>query len=305
VPKVKSEEVKEQMAVNALRQIIISMRPAHWVKNFFVFTPLVFSQNLFHLKLLFLTSGAFLIFCAVSGAAYIINDLIDRDDDRIHPAKAKRPIASEKLSFKAALFSALMLQALGLVFAWALSPRLVLVAVFYIALNLLYSFFLKKIVILDVMAIAAGFILRILAGSAVTSVLPSHWLTICTGAIAIFLALGKRRHELILQNNLNGNNGKYLSYTSPYFLDQMIAVVTASTLMSYVLYTISAETIEKFGTTNLSFTIPFVVYGIFRYLYLMHQKGKGDDPARIMISDWPMILNLILWSLTVIWVLYQ
>jgi 4-hydroxybenzoate polyprenyltransferase len=280
------------------------MRPTHWIKNLFVLSPLVFSQNLFHPQLFILAFLAFVLFCGVSGSIYILNDVNDRFEDSTHPTKANRPIASGKLSLQAAVIAALILQGTCLICGWFISLRFMVILIAYLLLNVFYTFFLKKIVILDVMLIAAGFILRVLAGSAVIGIQTSPWLVICTGVLALFLGFGKRRHELILLKNTAAGNSKTPSYYSSVFLDQMISVVTASTLISYALYTVSEETVAKFQTGNLIYTIPFVVYGIFRYLYLLYQKESEGDPTRIIITDWPLIANLILWLLAVVLIVY-
>lgn len=288
-----------------LKAIIISMRPEQWIKNLFVFGPLLFSQNLLDVEKFFAAFLAFLIFCGASGATYLVNDVKDIEEDRYHPAKATRPVASGRLSVKAATVSAILLSGLCIRASWFLSSKFAAILLAYLTLNLLYSFILKELVIIDVMTISVGFVLRVLAGSAVIDVPTSQWVLICTALIALFLGFSKRRHELILQENGAASSRKVLSHYSPYFLDQMIAVVTASTVMSYALYTVSNETIEKFQTSNLIYTIPFVLYGIFRYLYLVHKKDRGGSPAQIMLSDKPMMLNVILWVVAVLAVLYQ
>ncbi len=292
------------MRIDVIREIFKTIRPAQWIKNFFVFTPLLFSQNLFNAGLFARSFSGFVIFCAASGAVYLVNDVLDRERDRCHPAKASRPIAAGRLSVRAALITAVMDMGLCSAAAWVLSVRFFAFLTAYLMINILYSLFLKDVVILDVMLIASGFVLRVLAGSAAISVPTSHWLVLCTGLIALFLGFSKRRHELVLQENQAGNSRKVLWHYSPYFLDQMIAVVTASTVMSYALYTVSQETVEKFGTANLIYTIPFVLYGIFRYLYLVHRMEKGGNPTRIMFTDGPIIITVIFWCLAVIWVLY-
>ncbi|OIP65013.1 MAG: decaprenyl-phosphate phosphoribosyltransferase [Nitrospirae bacterium CG_4_9_14_3_um_filter_53_35] len=288
-----------------LKAIIISMRPEQWIKNLFVLAPLLFSQNLLDLEMFFRAFLGFLIFCGASGAIYLVNDVKDIEEDRSHPKKAARPVASGRLSVMTAVVSAILLSGLCLGVSWFLSSGFAAILLIYLTLNLLYSFILKELVIIDVMTISAGFVLRVLAGSAVIDVPTSQWVLICTALIALFLGFSKRRHELILQENGAVSSRKVLSQYSPYFLDQMIAVVTASTVMSYALYTVSEETVEKFQTSNLIYTVPFVLYGIFRYLYLVHQKDRGGNPAQIMLSDKPMMLNVILWVVVVLAVLYQ
>ena len=208
-------------------------------------------------------------------------------------------MASGKLSKSFALWGVALLAPCLLFFAWLLSHSFFIVALFYILLHVMYSFILKKLVILDVFAIAAGFMLRVIAGAEVITVPISSWLLVCTILLALFLSLGKRRHEIILLEDNAVNHRKILYEYSPSLLDQMISVVTASTVVAYALYTMSAETINKFQTDNLKYTIPFVLYGIFRYLYLIHQKSEGGSPEKILLNDKPLLINIILYLLTV------
>ena len=284
--------------------ILSTMRPSDWIKNLFVFAPLLFSQNLLNVRLFLYALSASLIFCLASGSIYIINDIKDRDEDRSHPTKAHRPIASQSLSVKNATVAAFALHVVCLTFSWFICPVFMIIVISYLLLHILYSCFLKKVVVLDVMVIAVGFIFRVLAGSAAIRVQTSHWLILCTAQIALFLALAKRRQEAIVQGDHFKETGRNSFSYKPYFIDQMISVVITSTLMSYALYTVSDKTIANLGTMNLIYTIPFVVYGMFRYLYLIHEKKDTADSTRIIIKDRPMILNLILWLSVVILTLY-
>ena len=304
-------EVVQQISVlaiklceNGLKQIRISMRPKQWTKNLILFAALVFSQNLFDGQSFLRVLEAFILFTLLSGSVYIFNDLIDIEKDRLHPKKSQRPLASGKLKPRDAILASVLLGIVGLVFSFLLEIRFGMVALSYLILQLAYTFSLKHIIILDVFCVAAGFVLRVLAGAVVIDVPVSTWLLVCTMLLALFLSFCKRRHELI---NLEGeavNHRKSLREYSAYLLDQMIAVVTASTLISYSLYTMSAETVQKFGTKNLKYTIPLVLFGIFRYLYLIHQKDEGGNPENIILKDKPMILNICLYVLTVALVLY-
>ena len=284
--------------------IFKTMRPKQWSKNLILFAALTFSQNLFHPDMLLNVTTAFIIFCLLSGSVYILNDLIDLHQDRTHPQKSKRPLASGKLKPSKAIISGITLVALSLISAFYLNTNFAWIALGYLTLQIAYSTLLKHIVILDVLTVSIGFVLRAIAGGEVIEVPISSWLLICTILLALFLALGKRRHELLLLEENAVHHRKILYEYSPGLLDQMIAVATASTVIAYALYTMSAETIKKFQTDNLKYTIPFVLYGIFRYLYLIHQKNEGGSPEKILLNDKPLILNIILYLFTIGFFLY-
>ena len=284
--------------------VIRSLRPRQWIKNLFVFAGLVFSKNAFSPSLLVLTGAAFIVFCALSGGVYLINDVLDYDRDRVHPQKRHRPIASDKLprGLGAAVGTGLLVGALAA--AFVVGQSFGLVALAYVALLTAYSFTLKNVVILDVLIIAIGFVLRAVAGVVVIGVEISSWLLICTVLLALFLALGKRRHVLLALPMNPADHRPILSEYTPQLLDQMVAVVTASTVTAYALYTLSAETVEKFDTRWLPLTIPFVLYGIFRYLYLLYRRELGGNPSELFLTDRPLLLNLCLWALAVLAILY-
>jgi 4-hydroxybenzoate polyprenyltransferase len=284
--------------------LLESMRPRQWTKNLFVFPAIVFAQRLWDKGAVDVTLAAFIIFCFLSSSVYLVNDIADADKDRLHPTKRNRPIASGRLPAGVALASSLLLAAFSIALAFAINDRFVLCASLYLGLNLVYSFSLKHVVILDVIMVAAFFVLRAVAGAAAINVGISHWLLICTFLLALFIAMSKRRHELVLlENNASAHRASLTEY-SPYLLDQMISVVTASTVMGYTLYTVDQDTVAKFGTDHLVYTVPFVVFGIFRYLYLIHQKGEGGDPDRIIVSDRPFLINLLLWAAVVVFAVY-
>ena len=245
------------------------------------------------------------MFCALSGTVYLVNDVLDREQDRQHPLKAKRPIASGALSPAIARAAAAIIGGAALIASFFLGLPFFATACAYVALLLTYSAFLKHIVILDVLTIAAGFTLRAVAGGAAIAVPISHWLLVCMFLLALFLALSKRRHELVLLAGEATTHRAILEDYTPYLLDQMISVVTASTVIAYTFYTISPETIEKFGTTLLSLTIPFPLYGIFRYLYLVHRKDLGGSPAELLLNDRPLLVCVALWAVAVILVIYR
>jgi 4-hydroxybenzoate polyprenyltransferase len=287
-----------------IRALILSMRPHQWVKNSVLFAGLVFSFNLFQLDFFLKTLVAFILFCFLTSGLYILNDIIDLRSDRAHPLKSKRPIASGKLKPSIALFFSVPFIILSLIFSFYLNQIFGLVSIAYLILNLLYSKYLKNIVILDVMAISLGFVLRAVAGAVVINVEISSWLIVCTTLLALFLGFGKRRHEIVLLENKAGEHRKSLAEYSSYFLDQLISVVTASTVVAYAFYTLSPEVEEKLGTTHMALTIPFVLYGVFRYLYLIHQKEKGGSPTWVLLTDKPLIIDILLWFISVILIVY-
>jgi 4-hydroxybenzoate polyprenyltransferase len=280
------------------------MRPRQWTKNLFVFPAIVFAQRLSDEGAVVWTLAAFIIFCFLSSSVYIVNDIADAEQDRRHPTKRNRPVASGRLPVAIALPFSMLLAAFSIALAFAINRQFVLYAAAYLGLNLLYSFSLKHIVILDVLMVAIFFVLRAVAGAAAINAYISHWLLICTFLLALFIALSKRRHELVLLENNAASHRASLTEYSPYLLDQMIAVVTASTVMGYTLYTVDQDTVMKFGTDHLVYTVPFVVFGIFRYLYLIHQKGEGGDPDRIVVSDRPFLINFLLWAAVVVFAVY-
>ena len=285
--------------------LFVSLRPGQWTKNLLVFAGVLFGHRLLEPEALGRAIGAFAIFCALSGVVYLINDVSDREADRRHPLKAQRPIASGALPVSTAIGTTFLLGAIGLAGAAALGWRFFLVAATYLALLVLYSGPLKRIVIIDVLTIAAGFVLRAVAGAVAVSVEISHWLLVCTVLLALFIALAKRRHELVLLAGGATGHRPILEEYSPYLLDQMISVVTASTLIAYIFYTISPETQEKFGTSWLGLTIPFPLYGIFRYLYLVHQREGGGSPAELLLTDRPLLICVALWALAVALIIYR
>ena len=284
--------------------LLEAMRPRQWTKNVFVLAAIAFGQKLSDRGAVEWTLAAFIIFCFLSSSVYIVNDVMDAERDRQHPTKRKRPIASGRLPVAVAVPFAVGLAAFSIALALAINVHFTLIAGIYLALNLLYSFSLKHIVILDVLLVAIFFVLRAIAGAAAINVPISHWLLICTLLLALFIALSKRRHELVLLEDNASAHRTILTEYSPYLLDQMIAVVTASTLMAYVLYTVDARTVAEFGTRWLMASVPCVVFGIFRYLYLIHQKGEGGDPDRIVLSDRPFVVNVLIWVGIVAGIIY-
>jgi 4-hydroxybenzoate polyprenyltransferase len=289
---------------NRTKALFNLLRPYQWSKNLLLFGPLVFSKKLFETQLCLELLVGFFLFSLASSSVYIFNDIRDIENDRQHPEKQHRPIASGRVSVPFAMSLSIVLGLVSLGGSFYLTPSFGGMVLGYTILNLLYSLGLKQLVILDVMSIAAGFVLRVMAGAKIVEVYPSNWLIICTILLSLFLGFSKRRHELLLLPEKPDSHRKVLKHYSSYFLDQMIAVVTSATVISYMLYTVSEQTVQFFGTRNLIWTVPFVLYGIFRYLYLVHQKAEGGDPADAISRDTPMLLNFLLWVMTCIIIIY-
>jgi 4-hydroxybenzoate polyprenyltransferase len=284
--------------------LIVSLRPPQWTKNLVVLLALLFGQRLTHLASILESLAAFVIFCALSGVVYLINDVMDREADRRHPIKRHRPVASGVVPVQAALTLAAVLTIAAMVAAFALRPLFGVIALAYVVLLALYSGPLKHIVIIDVLTIAIGFMLRAAAGAVVISVEFGAWLYMMTILLALFLALSKRRHELVLLADGARGHRRILEEYSPYLLDQMIAVVTASTLVAYAIFTVSPDTVAKFHTERLWLTLPFPLYGIFRYLYLVHQKEGGGNPSDMLLTDKPLLSCVALWGAAVALLIY-
>jgi 4-hydroxybenzoate polyprenyltransferase len=287
-----------------LSGLVKSLRPEQWTKNLIVFAALIFGEQLFDLAAVGRSLAAFLVFCALSGVVYLVNDVSDREADRLHPLKRRRPVAAGEVPLSVALGTAVLMGAAGLAAAFWLRPAFGWIAAAYLVLFVAYSRVLKHVVIVDVLTIAIGFVLRAAAGAAAIAVPMSQWLLVCTILLALFLALSKRRHELTLLAANAAGHRRILEEYNPYLLDQMIGVVTASTLVAYIIYCTSPETTEKFGTTHLVLTTPFPIYGIFRYLYLVHQKGVGS-PSEVLLTDRPLVASIVLWGLAVIAIIYR
>jgi 4-hydroxybenzoate polyprenyltransferase len=285
--------------------LILSLRPGQWTKNLLVLAPLLFAVRLFDLQSVARAAAGFAIFCALSSVVYLVNDVMDREGDRQHPIKRTRPIASGELTVSVALITAVVIAAGALTGAFFLGWRFGAVSAFYLVLQTLYSTSLKHIVIIDALTLAIGFVLRAIAGAVVIDVVISHWLFVCTILLALFIALAKRRHELVLLADGAASHRPILDEYSAYLLDQMIAVVTASTLIAYIFYTISPETEQKFGTSWLGLTIPFPLYGIFRYLYLVHRREGGGSPSDLLLNDRPLLACVTLWVVAVVLIVYH
>jgi 4-hydroxybenzoate polyprenyltransferase len=285
--------------------LLVSLRPDQWHKNLIVFAALIFAVKLLDPAALARATAAFLIFCAVSSVVYLINDVADRDQDRQHPVKRLRPIASGELSPGTALTFAAVLGAAALAIAFWLRPAFGVAAAAYLALFVVYTGSLKHIVVLDVMTIAIGFVLRAVAGGLVIDVHISNWLLVCTMLGALFLGLAKRRHEMTLLTEGAGGHRKILEEYDTYLLDQMIGVVAAATMVAYIIYCASPETRAYFGTEWMVLTTPFPIYGLFRYLYLVHRKAGGGNPSDLLLNDRPLLACVLLWGLTSVVIIYR
>ena len=283
--------------------LLRAMRPQQWVKNLFVLAPVVFAHRLADPALLSRALLALAAFCAGSSSIYLLNDVRDREADRNHPLKQKRPIAAGAVSVATAVVVALLLAAGALAAAAALGRTTLALLLAFLLLNTLYTLHLKHVVILDVMVLAIGYLLRVEAGAAAVGVAVSTWLLLCTLFVAVFLGFSKRRHELLLLADRAPDQRRVLSHYSPVFLDQMISVVTASTVICYALYAMAEESVAKHGR-GLVYSVPFVLFGIFRYLYLCYQRPGHANPTEEVLTDAPFLVNFALWALLVLAVLY-
>lgn len=287
-----------------LTHLLVEMRPKQWTKNAVIFLAFVFSINQYWKPLelsrvpilLALTALAFVLFCLVSSSVYLINDMIDLDKDRKHPTKRRRPLAAGNLTIGQAITFLIVLLVVSLPLSFLVDLTFGLVAVGYFALNLAYSMALKNMVIVDVFAIAGGFVLRAVAGAVIIDVPITPWLYVCTMLGALFLGFSKRRHELVLLNDGATQHRAILKEYTPELLEEMIAVVTSSTVMAYSLYTFTAESLPS--NRAMMLTIPFVLYGVFRYLYLIHLRNEGGSPEEILLKDKPLIVDIALWLIT-------
>jgi len=282
------------------------MRPTQWIKNGFVFMPLIFSGRLLSLEDVAKVTAMFISFCLASSATYVLNDYMDMEQDRVHPLKKNRPLASGAMSPTAGLLLLAVLIGLTAVPILATGGPLISLAVLgsYIGLQLAYSAKLKDLVILDVLTISAGFLLRVIGGAAVISVVVSSWLVLCTFSISIFLALGKRRHEVLILNSDASQHRPVLENYSVVFLDQLLQVVTTSTFIFYCLYSVRGNPAIGLHSEKMMFTIPLVTYGIFRYMYLIYHKEDGGSPTALLLTDPPLLICTSLWLTACLVILY-
>ena len=271
------------------------MRPHQWVKNAFVFTGLLFGHAWHDASLVTGAVMAFAAFCLVSSAVYVFNDIVDMEQDRHHPKKSQRPLAAGRVGISAAVMLTVLLGALGLVLAHSASHTVLIIMVGYALMNAAYTLRLKHVVILDIFIIATGFMLRILAGTLGVGIPPSQWLLLCGLMVTLFLGFTKRRAEIIALAEDKAAHRKVLAHYSPVLLDKMIGVTAAGLIMSYSLYTMNADTIRIHGTANLIYTVPFVMYGVFRYIYLLHHQSRGGDPSHDLVRDTHLFIVVGAW----------
>lgn len=281
------------------------LRPKHWIKNLFVFAALIFSLNLFNIVKLTASLQAFFAFCLASSFVYIINDIIDIEQDRKHPKKRNRPIASGKISIKNAIIISIICLITSITLAYFINLNTLIIITVYILVNIFYSMKIKNVVILDVMSIALGFILRMIAGATAINISFSNWILLTTLFISLFLGFGKRRGEILLTNNNTQKNTRLvIELYSMQFLDYMIISSVTLTIISYALYTIDSEVMKRFGTDKLIYTVPLVIYGIFRYLYVIYRSDSDGDPTEVVLKDKSIISVVLLWILLVIGLIY-
>ncbi|BDG09660.1 decaprenyl-phosphate phosphoribosyltransferase [Anaeromyxobacter paludicola] len=285
--------------------LLAALRPRQWTKNLALLAPLLFAQRAGDPAAASRALLGFLAFCLAASAVYLGNDLADREADRLHPEKRLRPLASGAISARAAAVTGVALALLALALGFFLPARFLACVAGYFALQLAYNAGLKRLVIVDVFAIAAGFVLRVVAGAEAIDVPISNWLYLCTLLLALFLALAKRRAELSLLSADAARHRAILAEYSVPLVDQLVGVTSASAILAYALYTTAADTVQKFGTDRLKFTVPLVIFGLFRYLYLVARRGEGGHPERVLLHDRPTQVNLVLYVATVAWALYS
>jgi len=289
--------------MNFVLVLLQLMRPRQWTKNLVVFAGLAFSANLFNGILVFKTVQTFIIFCLTAGAVYIFNDILDRENDRHHPVKCKRPLAAGKISPETAGGMAFVLLSVALAWSFILAVPLGIIVLAYVMLNVAYSLGLKRVVILDVMVISIGFVLRAVAGAVAIAVTISPWLLIVASLLSLFLGFAKRRHELVTMGDKAVSHRRSLEEYSPALLDQFLGMLSSCTIMAYSLYAFTSVTGREHNMLML--TVPFVIYGILRYLYLVYQKNQGGAPELVLLKDKPMLITIVLWMGTVGWILRQ
>lgn len=287
-----------------MRDLVTLLRPSQWVKNAFVVAPLVFSQRFFDATQLVNVAVATLAFCLASSASYAFNDVIDRDRDRRHPLKSKRPVAAGRVTPAAAVSVASALIVAAGLLAWVLGTTFLLILAAFFGLHLLYSFVLKNVIVADVAAIAAGFVLRAAGGVVAVGARMSPWLFVCTFLLALFLALGKRRHEAVLLGLEAGEHREVLGRYTLRLLDRLVAAVSIATVIVYALYALTPAVESNLGTERLYLTVPFVVFGVFRYLFLVYGREKGGNPTAVLLGDVPLQLGIASWIATVFLLLY-
>ena len=286
------------------KYLFLSIRPKQWIKNLFIILPLIFGRKLFFYPDNGRAFLALLLFSLTSSAVYLLNDIIDIEKDKFHPVKSSRPLASGKISVRDAAIVSALLGIVSTFFSFVLDIGLGWTVIAYLGVNLFYSLFLKNIVIIDIFCVGCFFLLRILAGGFAAHVLISHWIIIMTFFLALFLGFVKRRQELIMLEENSAYHRTVLSKYNSYFIDQLITVIVSSIVVSHMLYTVDARTVKEFGSRHLLYSVPFVYYGIFRYLYLIHKAKTDGDPTNILLSDRPLQAAVIFWVIVCIAVVY-
>lgn len=279
-----------------LKDILVLVRIKHWLKNILIFAPLVFALD-FSLGLFLVSIQAFLAFSFMASSIYVINDIADIETDKIHPIKKKRPIASGTVTLFSAKIIAIVLFVLSISLSITLPTNFIVILIGYFLMNIAYSFFLKKVLIIDVMIIAIGFVLRVFAGAVVANIVVSDWIILCTFFGSLFIGFGKRKNEAIVLAERSIKYRKTLSGYTPDFLNQLLSITAGMTIISYALYTIDQKTINHFQTSRLIYTLPLVVFGIFRYFHIIYNKSSGEDPTEIFLTDKPIILTSIIWMI--------
>ena len=295
----------EETGKGVLRSLLITMRPHQWVKNLFIFAPLLFGRKLTEMAAIGNSLLAFSIFCLLASALYIFNDWIDAEEDRAHPEKCRRPISSGVLPAPIALVAAATLAGTAFGLSATLGLNFSLIAALYVALTLSYCLTLKHLIVLDAMTISAGFVIRIVGGAIAVSVVPSHWLIICAFLLALFLTFTKRRQELLTLSNQAGDHRKVLKEYSVSYLGQVNNILIGASIVCYALYTVAPETIEKFNTENLIYGTVFVIYGMLRYMLLIEKPENGGNPSKMLLQDKPLLLTVIGWSIYNIIMVYH
>ncbi|AEV67127.1 4-hydroxybenzoate polyprenyltransferase-like prenyltransferase [Acetivibrio clariflavus DSM 19732] len=295
-----SRNTKDIGIVEKIKAYIKLLRPKQWVKNLFVVAPLVFAKHIFDYDYVVRVIAAFILFCLMSSGVYVLNDIIDCEKDKLHPKKKKRPIASGIIRKMEGCIVIAILLPLALIVSFYIDLYFGMVVLAYFINNMLYSFMVKHMVILDVMSIAFGFLLRVIGGAIIIRVYISPWILLCTLLLALFLGFSKRRNELVVLEKDAENHRKILEEYSLEFIDNMLSIVTASTVMAYSLYTFSTNS-ENY---NMMLTIPFVLFGIFRYQYIIYKKNEGGSPEETVLSDIPLIVSIVLWGIVSVAILY-
>ncbi len=280
------------------------LRPEQWIKNGFVLAPLIFAEKMQDARSLLLALAAFCVFCAASSGVYVFNDVFDREKDLVHPVKKDRPIPAGEMGVGLAGLIGSGLFFTGILASWFIGTAFLWTVIGYMVLQLAYNALFRQVVILDILAIALGFVLRAVAGSVAIQVQISPWLILCTLLVALFLGFAKRRQEIVLLGDAAVQHRKVLREYSLPFLDQLIGIVTAATIVSYSIYTLSPEVTDRLGSRSMILTLPFVIYGIFRYLFLVHFREKGGSPSRDLLADGPLLICIFLWGIVSVGLIY-